>query len=141
MSNPEADEHSFLQSVESYITCACRHLDLADGLEERIRACNSTYTVRFGVRLRGRMFSFTGWRSVRSEHVELAKGGIRYDPHSTADCIVERDGHIWNEHALDVEAVKRHQLRTGNILGFADASSDPDSRAGLAAECERPACR
>ncbi|RUM24204.1 Glu/Leu/Phe/Val dehydrogenase [Rhizobium vallis] len=54
------------------------HLDLSEGLAERIKACNSTYTVRFGVRLRGRMYSFTGWRSVHSEHVEPAKGGIRY---------------------------------------------------------------
>ncbi|WP_275429850.1 Glu/Leu/Phe/Val dehydrogenase dimerization domain-containing protein, partial [Enterobacter hormaechei] len=53
-------------------------LDLSEGLAERIKACNSTYTVRFGVRLRGRMYSFTGWRSVHSEHVEPAKGGIRY---------------------------------------------------------------
>ncbi|WP_244563921.1 Glu/Leu/Phe/Val family dehydrogenase [Ensifer aridi] len=58
---------------------ALAHLPLPDGLAERIRACNSTYTVRFGVRLRGRMYSFTGWRSVHSEHVEPAKGGIRYD--------------------------------------------------------------
>ncbi|MBO9126237.1 MULTISPECIES: Glu/Leu/Phe/Val family dehydrogenase [Rhizobium/Agrobacterium group] len=58
------------------------HLNLSDGLAERIKACNSTYTVRFGVRLRGRMFSFVGWRSVHSEHVEPAKGGIRYSIHS-----------------------------------------------------------
>ncbi|MGR9459401.1 Glu/Leu/Phe/Val family dehydrogenase (plasmid) [Rhizobium leguminosarum] len=58
---------------------------LPDGLAERIKACNSTYTVRFGVRLRGRMYSFTGWRSVHSEHVEPAKGGIRYDESSTAE--------------------------------------------------------
>ncbi|TKV70796.1 Glu/Leu/Phe/Val dehydrogenase [Rhizobium sp. AU243] len=55
-----------------------QYLSLSDGLAERIKACNSTYTVRFGVRLRGRMYSFTGWRSVHSEHVEPAKGGIRY---------------------------------------------------------------
>lgn len=69
----------FLASVETFIDRAFTHLDLGEGLAERIRACNSTYTVRFGVRLRGRMYSFTGWRSVHSEHVEPAKGGIRYD--------------------------------------------------------------
>ncbi len=68
----------FLDSVEAYIDRAMEHLDLSEGLAERIKACNSTYTVRFGVRLRGRMYSFTGWRSVHSEHVEPAKGGIRY---------------------------------------------------------------
>ncbi|MGH0237095.1 Glu/Leu/Phe/Val dehydrogenase [Sinorhizobium meliloti] len=58
------------------------YLDLPEGLAERIKACNSTYTVRFGVRLRGRTYSFEGWRSVHSEHVEPAKGGIRYSPDS-----------------------------------------------------------
>jgi glutamate dehydrogenase (NAD(P)+) len=75
----------FLESVETYIDKAYHHLELAEGLAERIRACNSTYTVRFGVRLRGRIFSFTGWRSVHSEHVEPAKGGIRYDPSANAE--------------------------------------------------------
>ena len=60
----DGEEGTFLASVESYIDQAFEHLDLSEGLAERIRACNSTYTVRFGVRLRGRMYSFTGWRSV-----------------------------------------------------------------------------
>jgi len=68
----------FLQSVQSYITNAMQFIDLPEGLAKRITQCNSTYTVRFGVRLRGRMFSFTGWRSVHSEHREPVKGGIRY---------------------------------------------------------------
>ncbi|PZO67488.1 MAG: glutamate dehydrogenase [Paracoccus denitrificans] len=53
-------------------------LDLPDGLEEKIRVCNSTYTVRFGVRLRGAIHTFTGYRSVHSEQQEPVKGGIRY---------------------------------------------------------------
>ncbi|RWE21554.1 MAG: Glu/Leu/Phe/Val dehydrogenase [Mesorhizobium sp.] len=60
-------------------------LDLPDGLAERIIQCNSTYTVRFGVRLRGRMYSFVGWRSVHSEHCEPVKGGIRYAPNADAE--------------------------------------------------------
>ena len=40
--------------------------------------CNATYTVRFGVRLRGKIETFTGYRSVHSEHMEPVKGGIRY---------------------------------------------------------------
>ncbi|WP_299362504.1 Glu/Leu/Phe/Val dehydrogenase [uncultured Paracoccus sp.] len=53
-------------------------LDLPPGLAEKIRVCNSTYTVRFGVRLRGQIHTFTGYRSVHSEHNEPVKGGIRY---------------------------------------------------------------
>ncbi len=53
-------------------------LNLPPDLTEKIRICNSTYTVRFGVRLRGEIKTFTGYRSVHSEHMEPVKGGIRY---------------------------------------------------------------
>ena len=53
-------------------------MDLPPGLEEKIRVCNATYTVRFGVRLRGQIHTFTGYRSVHSEHMEPVKGGIRF---------------------------------------------------------------
>ena len=53
-------------------------MDLSPGLEEKIRVCNATYTVRFGVRLRGEIKTFTGYRSVHSEHMEPVKGGIRF---------------------------------------------------------------
>lgn len=53
-------------------------LDLAPGLEEKIRVCNSTYTVRFGVKLRGKIQTFVGYRSVHSDHSEPVKGGIRF---------------------------------------------------------------
>lgn len=70
----------FLRSVQSYISNAIQYIELPEGLAERITQCNSTYTVRFGVRLRGRMFSFIGWRAVHSEHSEPVKGGIRFSP-------------------------------------------------------------
>jgi glutamate dehydrogenase (NAD(P)+) len=60
-------------------------MDLPPGLEEKIRVCNATYTVRFGVRLRGEIRTFTGYRSVHSEHFEPAKGGIRYAPNVNQD--------------------------------------------------------
>lgn len=46
-------------------------IDQLEGLAERIIQCNSTYTIRFGVRLRGRMNSFISWRSVRSEYAAV----------------------------------------------------------------------
>ena len=73
-----AAEPSFRQSVDIMFNRAVALMDLPPGLEEKIRVCNSTYTVRFGVRLRGRIHTFTGYRSVHSEHMEPVKGGIRF---------------------------------------------------------------
>jgi glutamate dehydrogenase (NAD(P)+) len=71
-------EPSFRQSVDLMFNRAVALLDLPPGLEEKIRVCNATYTVRFGVRLRGQIQTFTGYRSVHSEHMEPVKGGIRF---------------------------------------------------------------
>lgn len=71
-------EPSFRESVDIMFNQAVALMDLPPGIEEKIRVCNSTYTVRFGVRLRGQMHTFTGYRSVHSEHMEPVKGGIRY---------------------------------------------------------------
>ncbi|MCI4660199.1 MAG: Glu/Leu/Phe/Val dehydrogenase [Neomegalonema sp.] len=71
-------EPSFRQSVDLMFQRAACLLDISPGLKEKIRVCNSTYTVRFGVRLRGEMHTFTGYRSVHSEHHEPVKGGIRF---------------------------------------------------------------
>ncbi len=73
-----ANEPTFRESVEIMFNRAVALMDLPSGLEEKIRVCNSTYTVRFGVRLRGAVHTFTGYRSVHSEHMEPVKGGIRY---------------------------------------------------------------
>ena len=78
-------EPSFRQSVEMMFNRAAALVDLPPGLEEKIRVCNSTYVVRFGVRLRGEVKTFTGYRSVHSEHMEPVKGGIRYAPNVDQD--------------------------------------------------------
>ncbi len=71
-------EPSFRESVDLMFNRAVALMDLSPGLEQKIRVCNSTYTVRFGVRLRGKIETFTGYRSVHSEHMEPVKGGIRF---------------------------------------------------------------
>ena len=73
-----ANEPSFRQSVDIMFNRAAALMELPPGLKEKIRVCNATYTVRFGVRLRGEMHTFTGYRSVHSEHMEPVKGGIRF---------------------------------------------------------------
>lgn len=73
-----ANEPSFRESVDLMFNRAVALMDLPPGLEDKIRVCNSTYVVRFGVKLRGSIHTFTGYRSVHSEHMEPVKGGIRY---------------------------------------------------------------
>ena len=77
---------AFLNSIEVNFRKAVKCLQDTDGLEflssdlaNQIMFANSTYTVRFGVRLRGTMHTFLGYRSVHSDHFEPVKGGIRYD--------------------------------------------------------------
>ncbi len=72
------DEPGFRESVDLMFNRAVGLMQLPPGLEEKIRVCNATYTVRFGVRLRGSIHTFTGYRSVHSEHMEPVKGGIRF---------------------------------------------------------------
>ncbi len=78
MTTTNPTEPSFRESVDLMFNRAASLMELPPGLEEKIRVCNSTYTVRFGVRLRGQMHTFTGYRAVHSEHMEPVKGGIRY---------------------------------------------------------------
>ncbi|WP_439121855.1 Glu/Leu/Phe/Val family dehydrogenase [Marivita sp.] len=80
MSTIPANEPTFRESVDLMFNRAVALMDLPPGLEEKIRVCNATYTVRFGVRLRGQIKTFTGYRSVHSEHMEPVKGGIRFAP-------------------------------------------------------------
>ena len=68
----------FSENVGKLFDRAVDHMNMSDGLVEKIRVVNSTYTVRFGVKLRGDIHTFTGYRSVHSEHAEPVKGGIRY---------------------------------------------------------------
>ena len=58
-----AKEPGFRDSVDLMFNRAVALMDLPPGLEEKIRVCNATYTVRFGVRLRGAIKTFTGYRS------------------------------------------------------------------------------
>ncbi|RYH03582.1 Glu/Leu/Phe/Val dehydrogenase [Salipiger sp. IMCC34102] len=74
----KTQEPSFRESVDIMFNRAVKLMDLSPGLEEKIRVCNATYVVRFGVRLRGAIHTFTGYRAVHSEHMEPVKGGIRY---------------------------------------------------------------
>jgi len=78
MSQVSSNELGFRESVELMFNRAASYMDISEKLIEKIRICNATYIVRFGVKLRGDVHTFTGYRSVHSEHKEPVKGGIRY---------------------------------------------------------------
>jgi len=78
MTQSSQKELNFRQSVELMYNRAASFTDISPKMIEKIRVCNATYTVRFGVKLRGEVHTFTGYRSVHSEHREPVKGGIRY---------------------------------------------------------------
>ena len=74
----QTNELSFQETVDLYFNKAAALMDLPPGLADKIRVCNSVYTVRFGVRLHGEIKTFVGYRAVHSEHMEPVKGGIRF---------------------------------------------------------------
>ena len=71
-------EMTFRESVDLMFSKAAQLSNLEPGLEERIKTCNSTYTVRFSISIKGKIETFIGYRAVHSEHMEPVKGGIRY---------------------------------------------------------------
>ena len=77
---------AFLNSIEVNFKKSIKYIQKINGVEslpndlaDQIMMANATYIVRFAVRLRGAVHTFTGYRSVHSDHFEPVKGGIRYD--------------------------------------------------------------
>ena len=149
------NEPSFRESVDIMFNRAVALMDLPPGLEEKIRVCNATYTVRFGVRLRGQIHTFTGYRSVHSEHREPVKGGIRFAPEVHQDevealaalmtykcALVEApfggskgglriDPREWNEHELE-QITRRfaYELAKRDLIHPAQNVPAPDMGTG-----------
>ena len=73
-----SSDNLFLKSISKMFNNAIEILDIDEGLANQIKSCNSTHTIRFGVKLDKGIKVFTGWRAVHSEHLEPVKGGIRY---------------------------------------------------------------
>jgi len=68
----------FLESVDKVFDNAAKVLNLSSSLSNQIKAPNATYKVNFGVRIKNKMNTFTGFRCVHSDHLEPVKGGIRF---------------------------------------------------------------
>ena len=70
----------FLKSIETNFKNATEALQKSEfkdsitpDLAHQIMMANATYVVRFAVRLRGTVHTFTGYRSVHSDHFEPVK--------------------------------------------------------------------
>ena len=72
----------FLKSVDQVFDNAAKALNLPVSLANQIKAPNATYKVNFGVRIKNKINTFTGFRCVHSDHLEPVKGGIRYSLHA-----------------------------------------------------------
>lgn len=75
---PEEKVQSFLESVNLMYDRAVEHIDLSEGLIERIKTCNSIIKISFPVRINDNYEVFEGWRAVHTEHKLPVKGGIRF---------------------------------------------------------------
>ena len=71
---------SLLESTNRLVDKALKYTNITEDLAYRIKSPNATYSINFGVKLRGKLHTFQGWRCVHSEHLEPVKGGIRYSP-------------------------------------------------------------
>lgn len=80
-----SSNYSFWKSTESVLDDALSYTKIPSNLADQIKICNSTYTVRFGVQLGKKIHNFIGWRSVHSDHIMPAKGGIRYSIDANQD--------------------------------------------------------
>ena len=78
-------KYSFWKSTESILDESLSYTKIPSNLADQIKICNSTYTVRFGVQLGKKIHNFIGWRSVHSDHIMPAKGGIRYSIDANQD--------------------------------------------------------
>ncbi|MXU66579.1 Glu/Leu/Phe/Val family dehydrogenase [Oceanomicrobium pacificus] len=148
-------EPTFRQSVDIMFNRAVKLMGLPPGLEQKIRVCNATYTVRFGVRLRGDIHTFVGYRSVHSEHMEPVKGGIRYAMSVNQDevealaalmtykcALVETpfggskgglciDPREWNEHELELITRRfAYELAKRDLINPAQNVPAPDMGTG-----------
>ena len=78
-------EPTFRESVDLMVDRAISVMGLDEGTATAIKSCNSVLQVKFPVKIRGKIETFTGWRATHSTHRLPSKGGIRYAPYADQD--------------------------------------------------------
>jgi glutamate dehydrogenase (NAD(P)+) len=76
---------SMLQAFNDHFDRAAGYLKAPADLLEYIRACHSLYSIKFPVRLRGKVQIFHAFRAEHSHHRTPTKGGIRFAPDVNLD--------------------------------------------------------
>ncbi len=76
---------SMLQVFNDHFDRAAGYLKAPADLLEYIRACHSLYSIKFPVRLRGKVQIFHAYRAEHSHHRTPTKGGIRFAPDVNLD--------------------------------------------------------
>ena len=74
----QQNEPSFRKSVDLMVDKAMSVMKLDAGTARAIKACNAVLQVKFPVKIRGKLETFTGWRATHSTHRLPSKGGIRF---------------------------------------------------------------
>ena len=69
---------TFKENVDSFVGKVSKTLNLSEDVMFHIRSTHSVLQVNFGIKIKGKIENFTGWRAVHSEHRLPSKGGIRF---------------------------------------------------------------
>lgn len=107
--NNSNKEPSFSHSVDILYDHACGFMDITDSLKDKLRVTNSTYTVRFGVKLRGEIHTFTGYHAAKF---------LSQEDDYRIIAIIERDGAIIDQNGIDVEALKAHITERADVKTY-----------------------
>src|SRR5262250_259634 len=76
---------SMLEVFNDHFDRAAVYVKAPADLLEYIRACHSVYSIKFPVRIRGKIQIFNAYRAEHSHHRTPTKGGIRFAPDVSLD--------------------------------------------------------
>ena len=114
--NAPLREPSFRESVDLMFNRAVRLMDLSPGLEEKIRVCNSTYTVRFA-----------GWSAADSApllqhlYTHSTRDAFTCRFRWTADTLAIWDNRSTQHNALNDYRGHRRELHRTTVAGTTPA--------------------
>ena len=76
---------SFKKNVNLHVDKSAKLLNFSNDLLEHIKSIHSLIKVNVGAVIDEKIYNFTGWRAVHSEHILPSKGGMRYSENVDQD--------------------------------------------------------